>query len=173
MSKRFGNWFNKLPSPIPVTFATLLLVWVGYLIRPIGTEAQARRPATPVEIVATHPFQVELCVIRGPGNCGDSGPETFQVAPTVQMVIEYVSGRCAYNNVGFRLQLRTTAGGNQADHTLHLQQSVIVPDVGEFTQLTRIYADPGSTVTLLTPAFPQGAAFVICLATISGYTVES
>jgi hypothetical protein len=142
-----------------------------------------------VDNAARQPFQAELCtqVPLGGPFCGTK-PSSVAVPADRRLVIEYASGRCPRS--GFALStgedwaasLQTTAGGTQARHLLHpvigiaigspQLQSALQLNGFDVTQMTRIYADPGSLIRLdFEDLGGLGNNVITCEITISGYTV--
>ena len=137
---------------------------------------------------ARSPFQAELCKQVGSGNfCGVTA-STFAVPANRRAVIEYASGRCPPSgltlNTGedWAAALQTTAGGIAARHLLHpvpgiaigspQLQSALQLNGFDVFQLVRIYADPGSVVSLdFEDLGGLGNANIFCKITISGYTI--
>ena len=165
------------------------LLGVTVVLLAAGTFAAAQGPFAPLagdpfaailaklddlaKATVSEPIQIRLCHAEGVGSCGTT-PDSFVVPAGRSLVIEYVSGQCTFSNFGFRLQLQTTASGVFAPHTLELHESGIVSGVWEVTQQTRIYADTGSFIRLVTPGGSSGPSFhTLCPVTVSGYTIAS
>jgi hypothetical protein len=95
-------------------------------------------------------------------------------------VIEYVSGLCppAGTSLPTGLDvtgalLETVAGGTAATHVFPLVPGLSIGGPNGFAvgQQTRVYADPGSNVTLSAELGGLGNGSLRCAITISGYTV--
>jgi hypothetical protein len=90
---------------------------------------------------AQQPFQWTLSPYSGTSNSAD---QTFVVPAGKRLVIEYYSAQLTqYPSGGYAYAyLTTVAGGQTAYYKVLPPQSTTVPT----NQLTRIYADPGSTI---------------------------
>jgi hypothetical protein len=132
------------------------------------------------------PFQAALCTqVATTTQCGAT-PSSFTVPADRWAVIEYASGRCPRDGITLSTgetwfpMLQTTVGGVVASHLLHptpgmaigSPQLVSALQLGGFdvAQPARIYADPGSVITLLLDVGGLGSADISCNITISGHT---
>jgi hypothetical protein len=141
-----------------------------------------------VDHAARQPFQVSLCRSYGSVNSCGPTPAGFMVSPNRRLVIEYVSGFCPPSGVALRrgetftALLETTAGGTMASHAMHTIPAVAIGatmtvaglELNGFgvAQLTRIYADPGSPVTVAIELGGLGDLSIVCRLTLSGHTVS-
>jgi len=155
-------------------------------------------PATPVEVINStanpvpvtvvnqqgsgpQPFQVALCRDIGtPARCPAGSSQSFAVPSDRRAVIEYVSGECpqagsAINpleNITGAL-LTTTVNGVIATHLFPTLKGLT--GNGDLNgvyvaQQTRVYADPGTTVTLGASVGGLLSGHLTCSVTVSGYT---
>ena len=141
-------------------------------------------PVQDVDNAARRPFQTTLCVSFGSQVC--TPPKTYSVPNDRRLVIEYASGLCPPSGtslpVGLNVTgalLTTVAGGTTATHLFKINQGLAIGvggtrDLNGFSvaELTRIYADKGTNVTLdldVGGLGPNGS--IKCSITISGYTV--
>jgi hypothetical protein len=128
----------------------------------------------PVEVVALVPFQADICKADGAGiSCGTI-PNTITV-PGKRLVVELLTGFCE-TGTATTLQyalLSTTIGSAPVFHVVTLTPVSPPVSIGNrytFTQPSRIYADPGTNVTLQISGF--GADDRRCAGTISGQLVN-
>ena len=146
-----------------------------------GTFNFSNTPSTPIftrdrDNPALAPFQTTLCDDDPSGIplCG-SIPNSVTVGANQRLVIEYVEVFCGGGGPGnafaFQSLLFTTAGGTLAGHVLSFTPNGPLHTLT--SQLTRIYADPGTTVGLNVQSnvsVPAGGS-VDCHATLSGNLV--
>jgi hypothetical protein len=116
---------------------------------------------------AQQPFGVQLsCKFGGFGQCVANAP----VSPSARLVIEFVTARCETTSpspIVSAASLTTTVGPNAAAvHWLRLQVQGPAQVVSE---LVKIYADPGTTVSFTAAATTQ---FGDCIITLSGQMVS-
>ena len=154
-----------------------------------GVSRALAQPAVPVRVVnpppaapAKQPFQREFFIEVPSG--AFSASATFTVPVGKRLVIEFVGGTTRLSDWELvRLTLRTTAGGETAGHELapttyrrgfEGSDPAVNPDlVIGFSQLVRIYADPGTNVHLTflrtenREISPAGLA-----ASVSGFLVD-
>jgi len=156
---------------------------------PVRIVSPVPLPVRDVDNAARQPFQAALCTQHATppeSYCGGK-PSSYAVPADRRLVIEYASGRCPRS--GFTLStgqdwaasLQTTAGGTEARHLLHPVPGISIgspqlqSEMGlngfDVTQLTRIYADPGSLVVLDFEDLGGLGSAISCDITISGYTV--
>ena len=94
-----------------------------------------------------HPIQGPLVAVFNP-----QGNTTYTVpSPGPELVIDYVSGGC-YLSPGLNapaIQIQTTVGGNTIGS--YLTMNGPFGNFYEFGQVTAVYADPGTTVSLVSP----------------------
>jgi hypothetical protein len=160
------------------TFAALMITWA--VMGPRTAEAQSNAgPRVTIEAplplpvnadAAGTPFQINLCTLDFPAGCA-AFPQVMTVPADKRLVIEYVSASCGTANLSGTLpflSLLTSVGGTSAGH-------VFVPQaVGSTTnsklyavaQQTRLYADPGSSVSALASGVGSTAG---CFVSFSGY----
>ncbi len=122
------------------------------------------------------PFQIELCDGSGGvvGPCGTPPPSSFTVPANQRLVIEYVSVRCGAFGSGWSVKetvVGTVAGGNSVVYPFPPGPTDGFGD-SISTQLTRIYADPGTPVSLIVlGSTGSGSGSFVCTATLSGNLV--
>ena len=96
------------------------------------------------------------------------------VASDKQLTIEFVTANCSLDNTALtstEFDLSTTVGGNQVSHhfspkfSRNFNSGGIIRTFFTSTDLTRIYADPGTTVGFLI------VQNFFCEVTLSGYSV--
>ena len=129
---------------------------------------------TPLPVTVTNPsipgtpvaFLLRLPVITGT-------TDTFAVPAGQRLVIEYVSGLCGIPGTlttAFPLIESVTSGGTVA-HAITMPSGSIPAIQGnvEFGQLVKIYADPGTNVTL----HERQAVAVTCALIFSGLLVNT
>jgi hypothetical protein len=149
-----------------------------------GTFNLSNTPSTPIftrdkDNPALAPFQTTLCSGQSSNNigCASSGsPSFFTVGANQLLVIEYVSVSCAASGSGSSVRgssLFTPVFGNTAIYNFPLGQP---GPFGEFisNQQTRIYAGPGSSVSLVADGQIAGGGVqgvFACNATLSGNLV--
>lgn len=154
-----------------------------------GASRAYAQPAVPVRVVnppaaapAKHPFQRSFFIEVPSGSL--SATASFIVPAGKRLVIEFVAGNTRLSDWELvRLTLRTTAGGESAGHELtpntyrrgfEGSDPPVHPDlIIGFSQLVRVYADPGTSVQLTflrtenREISPAGLA-----ASLSGYLVD-
>lgn len=148
---------------------------------PVVTVGNVPLPSRDVDNPARRPFQTTLC--RGYGSaelCGTT-PHSYSVPNNSRLVIEFVSGTCppagtslptGLNVTGALLQ--TVAGGTAATHLFAVSPGLSIGGLNgvAVSQQTRIYADPGTTVTLSADVGGLGVSgSMTCTLAISGHTV--
>ncbi|MGH9794179.1 MAG: hypothetical protein ACRD5G_05355 [Candidatus Acidiferrales bacterium] len=121
---------------------------------------------------AGSPFQAPLEAAVGVPTTGSS---SFAVPANKRVIIEFVSGFCrpvtATDSMRAEVGLFTTSGGVSASHALPMAQPFSFTQ--SFAESTKIYADPGTTVSFgLGVIAGPAPAFVSCSATISGLLVD-
>jgi hypothetical protein len=151
----------------------------GQAAAPVQIVAPLPVPVTDSTNPAYHPFQALLC---NPG-CQIGGPEpdptTFVRVPLgTRLVIEYISGFCSSPvdvTVTF-LRLDTVAGGVIETHLPGPPEARGISSsssgdrrIYTFSQMVRIYADPGSLVRMSIDQLGLGLAN--CDLHLSGHTV--
>jgi hypothetical protein len=105
------------------------------------------------------PFQAELC---DTASCVTGGQNTLSVPSGHRLVIEFVSGRCDISES--TVFLSTKMHGTTVAHNFVPVRTVNNTE-GSFSQPTRIYADPGTNVSL-----SGNVPFPTCVSvTLSGY----
>jgi len=130
---------------------------------------------------ARQPLQKLLCVGTGSstGLCGPVG-NVFVVPDEKRLVIEQVSGKCdqEQGTVVVNVSITTKVGSDQVDHAFPLQlPATFAAPIGEyassFHDVTRIYADSGTTVSFLGVQFlgPTGRD-ALCRMGVSGHLVD-
>jgi hypothetical protein len=131
--------------------------------------------ARDVDQPARQPFQIETCFSVGTNpalQCPSSLPSSFQVPPAKELVIEYVSAKCSSGPSGgiSDVLILNTAGGVPANHFFSDR-----PTMGpsspftNFGQVTRIYADPNTTVFT---GYGQTSGDALCFVSFSGSLVN-
>jgi hypothetical protein len=124
-------------------------------------------PTTPTALAApTQPFQHTFQIVSG-GSARIS--ESITVPLHKRLVIEYVSA--SLNELpaaGGSIDLQTTAGGEQVYYYL----TDTIQDFNKRNQSVRIYADPGTTVTVEAVSGDFQPANVGTDTEISGYYVD-
>lgn len=115
-----------------------------------------------------HPFQARLC-LSYIQSCLPSDTDRLTVPSDRRYVVEFVSGTCSFGlSLHAEVILQTTVGTVDASHEI-----IATPGVPAFvfSQLTKIYADPGSKIELFmfndSGIPPMGS----CTAFISGYFI--
>jgi hypothetical protein len=131
-------------------------------------------PVRDVENPARQPFQRELQIAIPAGSNGAS--ETFTVPAGKRLVLEYIAATVAvFPGQKGSLRITNTAGGTLASYDLHLEDEGVGFTgfaIFRVSQQIRIYADPGSTVTVVVGS--DGATLPVTigeLVTLSGYLV--
>ncbi len=131
-----------------------------------------------VDSAVRHPIVRFVCSDVGtPGsNCGSS-PNFFTVPGGARLVIEQVDGTCTqYSGTNV-----TGVGITTQTDTSIIEHSIPLPFHGNssdaltlnFSQLTRIYAEPETTVSArLTGSFVSPGSGAHCQVTVSGYLVN-
>jgi len=164
-----------------ITFAAAgmlaVLVTIVFLLDPRQASADSSQ---------NQPFQTTLCRFFGTNLC-QSTPSSFSVPAEGRLVIEYVSGLCppagtSLSSPGENISgaiLHTVVDGVQANHLLRITPGVAVGATGTVAdldlngfvvaQITRIYADPGSQVTLDIAVGGLGDTSISCTLAISGH----
>lgn len=162
---------NGAERPVPVVSTSPVDVNVLSL-----ASLQTRPTATRM------PFQREFSIQVPTGSM--SASETFMVPAGKRLVLEFVAGNTRLSDWEFvRLILRTIASGESAGHELapttyrrgfEGSNPPLHPDLNiGFSQLVRIYADPGSSVSLTFLRTEIREAGTAVLATsVSGYLVD-
>src|SRR5262249_21900107 len=134
-----------------------------HVINGVGTPVSVRQ--------VDEPFQGAMC--DSVGNliaCGH--PASLAVPIGKRLVIEYVSGNCAVATGSLlNLSLKTFLGGSLGFHMLNLAPFSSSQGAANYGHVTRIYADPASTVTveLAGENFPNAA----CNVFVSGSLVDA
>jgi hypothetical protein len=159
-------------AQVVTTIVPLLLV-VLTLAFPQQGRAQSI-PIRDVENPARQPFQRELQITVPAGSNGVA--QTFTVPAGKRLVIEFVAASLGlFPGQKGILLITTTVGGSIASYDLPLtDQGVGFTGFAGFrtSQMVRIYADPGSTVTVVVGS--DGATFPVAigeLVSLSGYLV--
>ena len=138
--------------------------------QPVPTVAQGTTRVRDVDHPARNVFQRRLNAFFAEGSF--SGSESFVVPAGERLVIEHVSS-AGVVPVGQQLQghIQTSVNGLVSPHWIVLTpQGVFVNQVSTGSQLVRIYADPGTTVTL--EGFRNGGSSTGGLdVTLSGHLV--
>lgn len=176
-----------LAAPISVGQLLAVLVAVGALTAVISIATTTPSTAAPVQPVlvtnstskpvptrqAASPFQRTLRTDFAADQLGAS--VTFTVPAGKQLTIEYASMNAMIDNgLVTTFGLSTTAGGERADHLLTVTSQGAAGGFGESfigAQAVRIYADPGTTVTL--GAGRQVGGRGVFVASISGTLVKT
>lgn len=126
-----------------------------------------------VDSTTKSPIQFGLCNFALQNSCLSSQQTLFNVPSDRRLVIEFVSGSCT--TVGsiqaLTVGIASTVGGFGALHLLDLAFAPFSNTILRVSQQTRIYGDPGSTVSLLVGgAFGAGGG-ATCTLVFSGHTV--
>lgn len=133
--------------------ATGFAILVGALVIGVADDAAAPPPPQPIltSEVVKDPIQKLLCIALGtaPLSCG-AFPSSFSVPSDQRLVIEFVSGTCEVTSPTTRVNvaLETTVGADTRTHVLHLLADPLQTLNFDFTYQTRVYADPGSNVSI-------------------------
>jgi hypothetical protein len=139
------------------------------------------------DTTADQPFHAELCAQASSNTLCGAAPASFTVPANRRAVVEYASGRCPRDGLTLSTgetwvpMLQSTVGGVVARHLLHPTPGMAIgsPQLVSSLQLNgfdvaqqlRVYADPGSAITLLLDVGGLGDASISCNITISGRTV--
>jgi hypothetical protein len=150
---------NTTPLPVDVAnFPSTQNVSFNGAAQPVKLFNNQLNPIFTEDVsAAKRPFQVGLCTfVSGdpinPTTCGPT-PDGFNVPPDKQLVIEYVSGQCfvvsgEVDAVVLNTIVGPPGGFVQVNHIVPVL-SVGAAGLGHvIAQQTRIYADPGSPVSL-------------------------
>ncbi len=133
-----------------------------------------------VDSAVRHPIVRFVCSDVGtPGsNCGSS-PNFFTVPSGARLVIEQVDGTCTQysgtnvTGVGIKIQADTPISGPEHSVPLPFHGNSSDALILNFSQLTRIYAEPETTVSArLIGSFVSPGSGAICQVTVSGYLVN-
>ena len=131
-----------------------------------------------VDSAVRHPIVRFVCSDIGTpgGNCG-SAPNFFTVPGGARLVIEQVDGTCIQysgtnvTGVGIKIQADTSIVEHSIPLPFHGNSSDAL--TLNFSQLTRIYAEPETTVSArLTGSFVSPGSGAHCQVTVSGYLVN-
>ncbi len=131
-----------------------------------------------VDSAVRHPIVRFVCSDIGTpgGNCG-SAPNFFTVPGGARLVIEQVDGTCIQysgtnvTGVGIKIQADTSIVEHSIPLPFHGNSSDAL--TLNFSQLTRIYAEPETTVSArLTGGFVSPGSGAHCQVTVSGYLVN-
>lgn len=97
---------------------------------------------------ARQPFQASFNVTPADNVC--FGQTTFQIPAKQELVIEYASATAFIPGAGQGVlyTVETTAGGANVPHHLFTTPPVNAAGIVAVSQLVRVYADPGTTVTV-------------------------
>lgn len=135
----------------------------GMQVQVINTAANPV-PTTNINEAAFQPFQATLFPHSSSSN---EAADSFTVPAGKRLVIEYYSSQAQdLSGAAAGMVLTTTAGGNFAQYIVYVNATT----TDQVDQITRIYADPGSTVTAF--AFNVNANSVAGFITISGHLVN-
>src|SRR6266567_3823938 len=133
-----------------------------------------------VDSAVRHPIVRFVCSDVGtPGsNCGSS-PNFFTVPSGARLVIEQVDSTCTQysgtnvTGVGIKIQADTPISGPEHSVPLPFHGNSSDALILNFSQLTRIYAEPETTVSArLIGSFVSPGSGAICQLTVSGYLVN-
>jgi len=133
-----------------------------------------------VDSAVRHPIVRFVCSDVGtPGsNCGSS-TNFFTVPSGARLVIEQVDGTCTQysgtnvTGVGIKIQADTPISGPEHSVPLPFHGNSSDALILNFSQLTRIYAEPETTVSArLIGSFVSPGSGAICQVTVSGYLVN-
>lgn len=126
------------------------------------------------------PFSISLCIANnGPFVCSFPDPitvpsKTADNQPVTRLVIEHVSGECVVTGGTIAvLNMHTSSSYNGGDVGNHFPLSPNSSPAGGwyvFAQSTRIYADPGTGVSI-DPDYPGATPNYWCVASVNGYFV--
>jgi hypothetical protein len=119
---------------LAVGLGTLLIVVILTNLHPVLASDAGNR--------LQQPFQAELCDTP---SCVAAGQDTFSVPAGHRAVIEFVSGRCDVSES--TVFLSTKVNGITVAHNFVPVRTVNNLE-GSFSQVTRLYADPGTKVLL-------------------------
>jgi hypothetical protein len=144
------------PLPVTVTNPTVppSTVNVGNPADLAAANARALGVGTPVA------FQL---IAQGGGN-----GQSFTVPQGLRLVIEYVSGLCTTQPVTINPDIFAVTGGSLGQHTIAIPVGPQVQPSVALGQLVKIYADPGTNVTV-NLATPQTSS--LCRLGFSGKLV--
>ena len=122
---------------------------------------------------ARQPFHESVVLNLGVDDSNESG--FIFVPPGKRLVIEYASAD-ALMPVGQRMKIfiRTTLSGNPRDHFLVLYRQGAMSGFDNLTagQEVRLYADPGTSVTIQAVRLASTGSGMTAKVTISGYFVD-
>jgi hypothetical protein len=113
--------------------------------------AFAAKPALVATYEDLNPFSKRLDIILDPSSGGFSGNGTFVVPAGMLLVIDYISASLSVGVGGAAVfDVATVYAGNEVESHLPLiaQGTVLGQTYFALSAPTRIYADPGSTVTI-------------------------
>jgi hypothetical protein len=174
-----------------LAIGALIIVLALYRTGPRAVKAQNGQGTTPVTVTNTvaspvlvrdvdnpvdEALQTQLCAVTGTSTCPGGTISSFTVPTTVgshtvhRLVIEYVNSFCLINSGTGSVAaavLGTTVDGRLIDWFFPTPQ--LSDSSFRSNQLTRIYADPGTT---LNPSINvAGSPNTTCFVSISGYLV--
>lgn len=156
------------------------LVTLGFATRTPSSVVQSMKPlmVRDFNAPATRPLQFDLCSEINLASGCPSGEGTFTVPESTasgevvtRLVIQFVSVQCSVQPLTAlvnTMSLETTAGGTTLDHYFPLTSDPAFGVIGT-TEDTRIYADPGTDVSLGTSWASANSG--ICDMSISGHFV--
>lgn len=149
--------FQAMLSALALTFAPSTH---GDVIRDVGDATKS-------------PVQFRLCNFAVQNFCSSNEQTLFTVPSDRRLVIEFVSGSCITvgSMQGFTVGTASTAGGVGALHLLNLVLAPFSNTILHVSQQTRIYADPGSMVSLAVGGGFGAGASATCTLVYSGHTV--
>jgi hypothetical protein len=136
---------NVVNTPLPITNAEVHDLNNNPAPGPLITEDTGNP--------AYEPFAATLCVSFGGTSCGFPSSltvptKTADFQPVTRLVIEYVSGDCQASG-GLDVELFSNSSGNSGGFSAVNRFSLNPTPTGgwyEFSQHTRIYADPGTNL---------------------------
>lgn len=177
---------NRLMQFLGGLGLTLLFIGTAHSERPVTNTNVVNTPNVNVkgtvntkdaDNAARSPFQVTLCAIVDGGKAPDfcsGAPASIQADSNRRTVIEFVSGECFLGGevTPGLVWIDTTVGSAAASHQIHFEQSALNAAVPEAAQVTRIYADPGTTIGLESSlGIGAHGGYAVCKVTLSGHTV--
>jgi hypothetical protein len=157
-----------VPNTVFTRIRTCALTIAAVLF--IGDQASAQPPQrgpnvkvvnTPLPVTVTNPSipGTPVAFVLSPL---PEVPNVFPVPAGQRLVIEYISGAC---NTGGGITIQLTTGGFIADHFVTIPSGNI-PNM-QFGHLVKLYADPGTNVTVFAPGG------LVCHVSFSGLLVKT
>jgi hypothetical protein len=154
-----------MPNTVFTRIRTCSLTIAAVLF--IGGQASAQPQASRKVTVANTPLPVTVTNQSMYGTpvaahlYNEPGQNAFAVPTGQRLVIEYISGQC---NTGGNIEFLVTTGGSLNRHYVTIPPGN-VPNM-EFGHLVKLYADPGTNVTMDN----QG---LVCALSFSGLLVNT